>query len=106
MLAVLIYAVNAGRLVVLDELTHAEIGSWQAPEGAIVGPMIVTDSHVLLSTAQKVHAIGLVSHPSAWSHPVSGHLALTDGTLYIAAADGVLTAIGRASCRERVFRVV
>jgi PQQ-like domain len=88
-----IYAVNGGRLVVLDELTHGELWSWQAPEGGIVGPMIVTETHLIASTAQSVHAVDLVTHDSVWSHPVSGHLALADGTLYVAGADGVLTAI-------------
>jgi outer membrane protein assembly factor BamB len=88
-----IYAVNGGSLVVLDEATQAQLWSWQAPEGAVVGPMIVTDTHVLASTTQSVHAIDLALRTSVWSFAASGHLAMADDTLYIASADGTLTAI-------------
>jgi outer membrane protein assembly factor BamB len=87
-----IYAVDNGHLVVLDELTHAELWSWQAPAGALAGPMIVTDTHLFASTAQTVYAVDLATHQSVWSYPVAGHLALSEGTLYVAAADGTLTA--------------
>lgn len=88
-----IYAIDGGKLVVLDELTHATLWSWQAPFGDVTGPMIVTDTHVLASTAGGVHAVDLVTRASVWSYPVVGHLALADGTLYVASSDGTLTAI-------------
>lgn len=87
-----IYAVAGGRLVVLDELSHAELWSWQPPDGGIVGPMIVTETHLLASTATSVHAVDLLTRQSAWTHPVAGHLALADDTLYVASPDGTLTA--------------
>jgi hypothetical protein len=37
--------------------------------------------------------VDLVTHESVWSYPVAGHLALADGTLYVASSDGTLTAI-------------
>jgi hypothetical protein len=55
--------------------------------------MIVTDTHLFASTAQDVYAVDLAARESVWSHPVGGHLALADGTLYVASADGTLTAI-------------
>jgi outer membrane protein assembly factor BamB len=88
-----IYAIDGGRLVVLDELTHAELWSWTPPSGVLAGPMIVTDTHLLASTADATYAVDLSSQQSVWSYPVAGHLALADGTLYIASADGSLTAI-------------
>jgi hypothetical protein len=88
-----IYAVNAGRLVVLDEVSHSELWSWQPPEGVLASPMIVTDSHVLGSTDTTVYAVDLSTRESVWSFPAAGHLALADGTLYVAASTGVLTAI-------------
>jgi len=87
-----IYAVDNGRLVVLDEVTHAALWSWQPPAGALAGPMIVTDTHLFASTAQAVHAVDLVTHQAVWSYPVGGHLAFAEGTLYVASADGTLTA--------------
>jgi hypothetical protein len=87
-----IYAVNNGRLVVIDELTHQELWSWQPPGGALTGPMIVTRTHLLASTASTVHAVDLLTRQSVWSWPVAGHLALADDTLYVASTDGTLTA--------------
>jgi hypothetical protein len=88
-----IYAIDGGRLVVLDEVTHAPLWSWQAPDGPLGGPMIVTDTHVFVSTTQNVHAVDLLTQQSAWSHAAAGALAMADDTLYVAAVDGTLTAI-------------
>jgi outer membrane protein assembly factor BamB len=88
-----IYAIDGGRLVVLDELTHVELWSWQPPSGSLQGPMIVTDTHLLASTAQDTHAVSLTSRQSVWSYPVAGALALADNKLFVASADGTLTAI-------------
>jgi hypothetical protein len=87
-----IYAIDGGRLRVLDELTHNEIWSWQAGDGDLTGPMIVTDSHVFVSTDHSVHAVSLASRQSVWSYGVGGHLAYADDTLYVAGQDGTLTA--------------
>lgn len=87
-----IYAIDGGRLRVLDEVTHAEIWSWQADDGDLTGPMIVTDSHVFVSTSGSVHAVSLASHQPVWSYGVGGSLAYADDTLYVAGQDGTLTA--------------
>jgi len=92
-----IYAIDGGRLRVLDEVTHAEVWSWQAPDGNLAGPMIVTDGHVFASTGVSVHAVDLATHLSVWSYPVAGRLALADGTLYVASADGKLSAFAGPS---------
>ena len=91
-----IFAIDGGRLVVLDELTHEELWFWQPPAGALTGPMVVTDSHVLVSTDGSVHAIDLLTRQSVWSYPVSGQLALADDALYVASIDGTLTAFSAA----------
>jgi len=96
-----IYAVDNGHLVVLDELNHAPLWSWTPPAGSLVGPMIVTDTHIFASTAQAVHAVDLVSHGSVWSYPVGGHLALSEGMLYVASTDGKLTAFAATGTRSR-----
>jgi outer membrane protein assembly factor BamB len=88
-----IFAVAAGRLLVLDEVSGSELWSWQPPEGALSGPMIVTDTHLLASTAGNVYAVDLAARQAVWSYPAAGHLALGNGTLYVASADGTLTAI-------------
>jgi hypothetical protein len=96
-----IYAIDGGQLVVLDELTHVLLWSWQAPSGSLTGPMIVTDTHLLASTEQAVYAVDLTSHQSVWSFPVGGSLALADDTLYVAPANGgPLTAISTSSASQ------
>ena len=88
-----IYAVDGNRVVVLDELTGADLWSWQPPEGAPTGTLIVTDRHFLVSTASNVYAVDLASHQAVWSFPAAGRLALADGNLYVASNYGLLTAI-------------
>jgi outer membrane protein assembly factor BamB len=100
-----IYVINGNRLYVLDELTHAELWWWQPPTGTPAGPVIVTDSHALVSTASAVYAVDLTTGQSVWSYPAGGHLALADATLYIASADGMLTAITMAHVVPTAFSV-
>jgi outer membrane protein assembly factor BamB len=88
-----IYANDGGNLVVLDELTHDVLWSWQPPFGGLSGPMIVTDSHVLASAGGGVYAVDLATHESVWSYPAVGQLAYADGTLYVASPGGTLTAL-------------
>ena len=92
-----IYAIDAGRLVALDEATGAELWSWSPPSGALAGAMIVTDSHVLACTSGAVYAIDLGTHLAVWSYPVAGHLALAEGRLFVASPDGWLTAFSAPS---------
>ena len=95
-----VYAVDGGRVVVLDEITGGEIWSWEPPE-APTGPILLTDRHFLVSTSSHVYAVDLASHHTVWSYPVAGHLALADGNLYVASRDGVLTAIAMPNSSPR-----
>ena len=88
-----IFAIQNGRLAALDEVTNAPLWSWQPPQGQLSGTLVVTDTHVFGATGQAVYAIDLASHQSPWSHPVSGHLALGNGILFVAGSNGRLTAI-------------
>lgn len=88
-----IYAIDGGGLRVLDEVTHADLWSWQAPGGGLAGPMIVTERYVFASTGSSVYAVDLSSRQSVWSYPVGGQLAIADNTLYVASTDGKLTAL-------------
>ena len=88
-----IYAIDGGRLVVINEATRADLWSWGPPEGALAGPLVVTDSHVFATTATNTYAIGLGSHATEWTYPFIGSLAVADGVLYLAGAKGVLKAI-------------
>ena len=89
-----IYAIDGGQLVALNELGGTERWRWQPPLGSLDGAMIVTNSHVLASTEFATYAIDLRSHQDVWSYPAAGQLALADGAILIADSQGALTAIG------------
>ena len=95
-----IFAVRNGRLAVLDEVTGTSLWSWQPPQGQLSGSMIATDTHLFGATSTTVYAVDLVSHQTAWSHPVSGQLALGNGALYVAGPSGVLTAVRLAQANR------
>ena len=88
-----IYAIDGGRLVAINEQTHADLWSWQPPGGGLAGALIVTDSHVLVSTPTTTYAVSLASHASEWSYGAGGALALADNSLYIATSGGMLHAV-------------
>jgi len=88
-----IYAIRYGGLAVLDEDTGAEVWSWQSLGGALTNTLIVTESHVIATTGTSTFAVDLLERDLVWSYPVGGNLALGDDMLYIASANGVLTAI-------------
>ena len=89
-----IYAVASNSLTVRDQQTGNLLWSW-APAAAdnLIGTMIVTDSHVLISSNTNVYAVDLATHVSDWTFNASGHLALSESVLYIAGADGKLSAV-------------
>jgi outer membrane protein assembly factor BamB len=88
-----IYAIAGGALVARDQETGAPRWSWSAADGPLTSNLVVTNTHVLAATATTLYAVELLSGDVKWSHPVSGHLALGGETVYVASADGVLTAI-------------
>jgi outer membrane protein assembly factor BamB len=50
------------------------------------GAMALTDSHLFFSSTQRVYAIDLLTHTTAWQHPLGGDLLISPtGVLYIAA---------------------
>ena len=92
-----VYAIRSGSLVVFDEVSGTEQWSWTPRGPGLAGTMIVTDSHVLASSADSVYAVGLDSHVPEWSLLASGKLALADGQLYIASTSGTLRAVRLAT---------
>ncbi len=88
-----IYAIDGGKLVAIDEATHADLWSWTPPTGSLVGTLVVTDSHVFGSTSGTTYAVSLASHASEWVYPAGGALALGNKALYIATSGGRLHAI-------------
>jgi outer membrane protein assembly factor BamB len=90
----MVYALNAGALGVYDQETGASQWMWEAPGGQILhDTIIVTNSHLFVSSDSNTYSIDLTTHQQAWSYPSAGYLSLGESTLYIAASDGTLTAI-------------
>ncbi|MBI5618445.1 MAG: PQQ-binding-like beta-propeller repeat protein [Gammaproteobacteria bacterium] len=88
-----VYAIDAGALAARDQLTGALLWSWGAPSDTLSGPLIVTDSHVLVSGGANIYAVSLASHLADWSYAASGALALAGHSLFVAASNGTLTAL-------------
>jgi outer membrane protein assembly factor BamB len=89
-----IYAVSSNSLTSRDEQTGALQWSWiPETQDTLIGTMIVTDSHVLISGQNNTYAVNLVTHSTDWTYPASGALALSDGVLYIAGTTGTVVAI-------------
>ncbi len=89
-----IYAINGGSLSASAESDGAPLWSWTAPAGTLTAPMIVTDSHVLVSSGSKVYAVNLATRTSDWSYAAAGTLALAGHSIYIASTtSGTLTSI-------------
>ena len=109
-----IYAINNSNLEARRQSDGALLWSWVPPfPYRVEGTVIVTDTHVLLfiideetwetpGEGSAIHAIDLTTHQSVWSHhfqpvgvfehAVGGEIAWSEGRLYFARDDGVLTA--------------
>jgi hypothetical protein len=89
-----IYALDGGTLEAWGEASGALLWSWAPSSDSLSGPMIVTDTHVIISGTSKVYAVNLGTHLSDWSYAAAGTLALANHALYIAQTNGnKLTAI-------------
>ena len=86
-----IYVVDSGALTVRDELTGDYLWGWAAPS-SVTDAVLVTDNLAFATTDDAVYAVDLDTHQEVWSAPHAGHLAWSDDVLYVAGADGVLTA--------------
>jgi outer membrane protein assembly factor BamB len=82
-----------GSLAAVAQGTGKILWTWKNPEKSpVINNIVVTKSHAFLSTDTKVYAIDLATHQNVWTYAVSGHLTLAEGSLYVAAKDGTLTA--------------
>jgi outer membrane protein assembly factor BamB len=96
-----VYVINNGSLEARNQSDGGFLWSWDVPSGwELVGSMIVTDAHVIVHareisspTDNATYAVDLNSHQTVWFYPVGGHLAWSEGVLYIARYDGYLTAL-------------
>lgn len=100
-----LFVIANGELRVLDEMSGEMLWSWRPPSGSLAGPLIVTDNLVFATSATDTFAIKYSRRPPRqplrWSHPVSGTLAFSDRTLYVAGSDGVVSAFRGRGRRPR-----
>lgn len=98
-----VYVENAytGKLEARSLATGALQWSWHSSVSGdtdFYGNVIVTDSHVFLSTANRVVAVNLSTHSEEWSYPRAGRLSLSaNGILYVVRTDGVYSQQGCCS---------
>ncbi len=89
-----IYAINGGALNARAQADGALLWSWTAPGDTLAGPILVTDTHVLVSGNTKTFAVNLATRAGDWDYPATGALALADHSIFIASpSTGKLTAI-------------
>ena len=86
-----IFTIDNGHLSVRSETDGHELWSYLGGP-TLSGPLIVTDNAVLASGAAGTYAIDLATHLPVWSTTATGHLALSDGVLYIADSAGNVSA--------------
>ena len=89
-----IYVIRNGGLTELDTNNGSELWSWMPPTGLLNGNIVLTLTHVFVSSGSATYAINLTTRSSDWSIAKGGHLALSDeDALIIAAANGSLTSV-------------
>ncbi len=88
-----LYVNDGGSMVAFDEVAGARLWAWgPSPLGSVTGTIIATDNLLFVGTGAATYAIDLVSHRAIWTYPAAGDLAFGDGVLYVAGANGILTA--------------
>ncbi len=89
-----IYVARSGQVEAHRESDGGLLWTWVPPQGSVLGPMIVTNNLLLVTTATATYAIDLSTHGNTWSYPAGGLIAIAkSGLLLIAQTTGKLTAI-------------
>lgn len=90
-----VYANQSGELTVLDQFTGEALWQWRPQNNNdIQGNIVLTLNLVFIQDYTNTYAIDINTHEQVWSYPVVGEISLSlEGALYIAGAEGLLTAI-------------
>ncbi len=88
-----VYVLEAGVLTARVQTTGSLLWQWLPPAGALAGSFVVTDSHAMVCTGTELFAVDLLTHEASHVASASGHLALSEGVLYVAGSSGRLTAV-------------
>gem|GEM_PF-1796474 len=88
-----VYSLNGSGVSAVSTSTNQLLWSWAPAGGTLSQNIIVTDSHLIVGSASKTYMVDLDTHQEVWSYPQGGHLSLAESVLYIASANGKLTAL-------------
>ncbi|WP_331351788.1 PQQ-binding-like beta-propeller repeat protein [Cellvibrio sp. UBA7671] len=79
-----VYFINNGQLQSLSELNGELLWSWQPTNQYLNSNILVTYSHVFVSSESKTYALSATNGELLWTYDAGGQLALgADGALYI-----------------------
>jgi hypothetical protein len=86
-----VYAVSGGQLVANDAVTGATLWTFPA-DAALRYPPIVAGGSVYAASNANVYAVDVASGQATWSGAPGGWLSVARGALYVAQANGALSA--------------
>lgn len=88
-----IWVANAGSLDVRSEVDGSLLWRYIPANGAIRGPIVLTDAHAFFSDEDETFALNRQSLQVEWTYPADGRISIGEGYLMIAQDNGVITAI-------------
>jgi outer membrane protein assembly factor BamB len=86
-----VYAVSGGKLVANDAITGATLWTFPA-DSALAYPPVVAGQWVYAASSANVYAVDVTTGQAAWSGAPGGWLSIARGGLYVAQANGTLSA--------------
>jgi hypothetical protein len=90
----LVYVLRDGVMQVRNQFNGSYLWAWASPGNGLTGTIALASNYVFVSDSTTTYAINMATHEADWSYPKGGDLTISRaGTLFIAGADGALTAI-------------
>jgi outer membrane protein assembly factor BamB len=86
-----VYAISDGHLIARDATTGALLFTFSA-DHQLRYPPVVASGHVFVASDQHTYAVDVATHVAVWSVAYGGFLSLAAHRLFIAGADGRLSA--------------
>jgi outer membrane protein assembly factor BamB len=87
----IVYAVSGGKLVANDAATGAALWTFAA-DGALSYPPAIAGGFVYTASSANVYAVDVTTGQPVWSAAPGGWLSIARSTLYVAQANGTLSA--------------
>ena len=86
-----VYAVSGGQLVASDAVTGVPLWTFPA-DAALAYPPVIAGGFVYTASKANVYAVDVTSGQATWSGGPGGWLSIARGALYVAQANGTLSA--------------